>query len=50
MTWDPTNPWRRQRARCTLSLSGVLLVAGGFVIAGVGVYFALEDVAILWIR
>jgi hypothetical protein len=50
VTSDPANPWRRQRARRTLSLSGVLLVAGGFVIAVVGMYFALEDVVIRWIR
>jgi hypothetical protein len=31
-------------------LSGVLLVAGGFLIAVVGVYFALEDVVIHWIK
>ena len=43
---DPANPWRRQRARRTLSLSGVLLVAGGFALALVGIYLALEDIAI----
>jgi hypothetical protein len=47
---DPANPWRRQRARRTLSLSGVLLVAGGFMVAMVGIYFALEDIVAPLIR
>jgi hypothetical protein len=47
---DPTTPWRRQRASGTLSLSGVLLVAGGLMIALIGVYFAVEDVVTHWIR
>jgi len=50
VTRDPTNPWRRQRARRTLSLSGVILVAGGLLIAVLGVYFAVEDIAVHWIR
>jgi hypothetical protein len=47
---DPANPWRRQRHRRTLSLSGVLLVAGGFMVAMVGIYFALEDIVAPLIR
>ncbi len=48
--WAPIDPRQRQRARRTLSLSGVLLVAGGFMIAVVGIYLALEDIVIPWTR
>jgi len=50
VTSDPVNPWRRQRARRTLSLSGVLLAAGGFAMILIGIYFAAEDIVTHWVR